>query len=248
MQNSKIEDIHSKTLPKHIAIIMDGNGRWARLNSLPRIAGHRKGVDSVREITRICGELGVQYLTLYTFSTENWSRPDKEVKALMRLLLATINLEVEKLHKKNVRFQVIGNLDEMPKKTANGMKKAIKKTKDNSGLTLCCALNYGSRQEILMGISKIIKKVENGQITNQDVDEELLSNNLYTKEMPDPDLIIRTSGENRLSNFLLWQSAYSEIYITDTYWPDFGEKALFEAITNYQKRERRYGKLSRQIR
>ena len=247
MQNSKIEDIHSKTLPKHIAIIMDGNGRWARLNSLPRIAGHRKGVDSVREITRICGELGVQYLTLYTFSTENWSRPDKEVNALMRLLLATINLEVEKLHKKNVRFQVIGNLDEMPKKTANGMKKAIKKTKDNSGLTLCCALNYGSRQEILMGISKIIKKVENGHITNQDVDEELLSNNLYTKEMPDPDLIIRTSGENRLSNFLLWQSAYSEIYITDTYWPDFGEKALLEAITDYQKRERRYGKLSRQI-
>ena len=247
MEQSKREKILLGKIPKHIAIIMDGNGRWARLKSLPRIAGHKEGINSVREITRICGELGVGYLTLYTFSTENWERPPTEVNALMTLLFSTINKEIKKLNKENVKFTTIGDLTMLPKKTKKGLEDGIRLTKNNSGLTLCLALNYGSRQEIINSIKLIAKAFQQGQISIDDINQKLFSSYLYTNKIPDPDLLIRTSGENRLSNFLLWQSAYTEIFMTKTYWPDFRENELFNAIINYQSRERRFGKVSEQI-
>jgi undecaprenyl diphosphate synthase len=227
---------------------MDGNGRWARERTLPRIAGHREGVNSVREVTRICGEIDVEFLTLYTFSKENWKRPKKEVSALMTLLLRTINKEVKGLHKNNVKFNIIGDLEMLPPSTRKGLEEGISLTSQNTGLNLSLALNYGSRQEMLEATQTLAMQVKDGLISVGDINEELFSKYLYTNGIPDPDLMIRTSGESRLSNFLLWQSAYTEIYMTSTYWPDFREKELLEAILDYQKRERRFGKVSEQIR
>ena len=241
------DKILPKRLPDHIAIIMDGNGRWARKKSLPRIAGHREGINSVREITRTCGEIGVRYLTLYTFSTENWNRPRNEVNALMKLLFTTINSEIKKLNEENVKFSIIGDLKELPEQTLNGLQSGVNLTKENSGLVLTLALNYGSRQEIIDAIKLIAQEVKSGQLLPSQIDSELFSKSLHTKNMPDPDLLIRTSGEHRLSNFLLWQSAYAEIYMTDKFWPDFRKKDLIDAIINYQSRERRFGKVSSQL-
>lgn len=247
MQQSLRNNVLSGHIPDHIAIIMDGNGRWARERSLPRIAGHREGINSVREITRLCGEIGIKYLTLYTFSTENWQRPKAEVSALMTLLLKTINKEVKELHKNNVKFTVIGDLAMLPRSTRKGLQDGIELTQDNGGLNLCLALNYGSRQEMIDAIQSLASKVQSGEMEPEEINEAIFSNALYTKGIPDPDLLIRTSGECRLSNFLLWQSAYTEIFITDTYWPEFREEQLMDAITVYQLRERRFGKVSEQV-
>ena len=247
MQQSLRDNVLSGHIPDHIAIIMDGNGRWARERSLPRIAGHREGINSVREITQLCGEIGVKHLTLYTFSTENWQRPKAEVSALMTLLLKTINKEVKELHKNNVKFTVIGDLEILPGSTRKGLQDGIDLTQDNEGLNLCLALNYGSRQEMIDAIQSLASKVQSGEMEPEEINEAIFSNALYTKGIPDPDLLIRTSGECRLSNFLLWQSAYTEIFITDTYWPEFREEQLMDAITVYQLRERRFGKVSEQV-
>lgn len=228
-------------IPSHIAIIMDGNGRWAKQRSLPRIAGHREGINSVREIVRTCGSLGVKVLTLYTFSAENWNRPRREVSALMQLLLATINREVKDLNKNNVKLKVIGRIEDLPDKPRAGMLRAIDRLKDNAGLILNLALSYGGRQEIVDAVNKILST---GKKT---ITEEEFSNYLYTSDIPDPELLIRTSGELRLSNFLLWQLAYTEIYVTDVFWPDFRSPQLYDAIFAYQQRERRFGKVSEQL-
>ena len=247
MMQSKKENILGGHIPKHIAIIMDGNGRWAKERSLPRVAGHKEGVNSVRDITRVCGEIGVRHLTLYTFSTENWRRPKAEVSALMTLLLKTISTEVKKLHKNNVRFTAIGDLKKLPKSTQKGIFDGIGITKKNTGLNLCLALNYGSRQEMVLATQLIAKKVKKGDLQLDEINETIFSNTLSTSDMPNPDLLIRTSGEYRLSNFLLWQCAYSEIIMTQTFWPAFREDALVEAILEYQSRERRFGKVSEQV-
>jgi len=234
-------------MPVHIAIIMDGNGRWAKQHKLPRIAGHREGISSVREITRVCGELGVKHLSLYTFSTENWRRPKAEVTALMRLLLSTIKAEVRELDKNNVRLTTIGDLHALPESTQKGLRNGVEKTSGNTGLNLNLALNYGSRRELVMAVQKLVQDIQAGKQTPEKIDEALLSSYLDTSDMPDPDLLIRTGGEYRLSNFLLWQCAYTEFMVTETYWPDFREQQLLEAIYEYQNRERRYGMLSEQI-
>jgi len=234
-------------MPKHVAIIMDGNGRWAKFRSQPRIFGHRAGVKSVRNITEIAGELGLETLTLYTFSSENWNRPKLEVSALMKLLLDTITKEVDDLHRNNVRLTVIGDLESMPKGPRKGMLDGIEKTAGNTGLNLNLALNYGSRQEILKAVQSIGKDIEAGELKSTDISDELISQKLYTANIQDPDLLIRTSGEFRLSNFLLWQLAYTEIFVTPVFWPAFTEKDFLEAISDYQKRERRYGQVSEQI-
>ena len=245
------EPIRDKVLmgqiPKHIAIIMDGNGRWAKERSLPRIAGHKEGINSVREITRVCGEIGVRHLTLYTFSTENWKRPSSEVSALMHLLLKTIKDEIKELHREEVRFTIIGDLNTIPSKTAKGLLDGVKVTENNTGLNLNLALNYGSRQEIINAIKILALKVQSGDLNPNNIDIDLLGNFLYTNNMPDPDLLIRTSGEHRLSNFLLWQIAYTEIFMTDLFWPDFREKQLMDAIIEFQSRERRFGNVSQKI-
>ena len=247
MSNIELNNIDLVNVPKHIAIIMDGNGRWAKERRLPRIAGHREGINSVREITRICGEIGVEYLTLYTFSTENWNRPKAEVKALMTLLLSTIKKEIKELHKNNVKFSTIGNIASLPEGTIKGLQNGIDLTVNNTGLNLVLALNYGSRQEILEAVRNIIDKVKEGELNNAIINEEFFSSYLDTNNYPDPDLLIRTSGELRISNFLLWQCAYTEMYLTDTYWPSFRKKDLFKAILDFQNRERRFGKTSEQI-
>jgi len=242
----KIE-IDTHNIPQHIAIIMDGNGRWANAKGLPRITGHREGVRTVRKITEICGKMGVQILTLYTFSSENWNRPATEVSALMKLLVNSLRREVKDLMKNNVRFTVIGNINELETNVQNELQDAIYKTKNNTGLNLNLALNYGSRQEIICAIKKLAEKVSKGEIIVDDIDEYYFSKLLYTRDIPDPDLLIRTGGEFRISNFLLWQIAYTEIHVTDTSWPSFGKKELTEAIYEYQNRERRFGKISEQV-
>ncbi|MFL3013594.1 MAG: isoprenyl transferase [Candidatus Neomarinimicrobiota bacterium] len=247
MEIKNINRNHLENVPKHIAIIMDGNGRWAKERGLPRIAGHREGINSVREITRICGEIGVKYLTLFTFSTENWNRPKREVKALMTLLLSTIKKEIKELHKNNVKFSTIGDISILPKSTEKGIKEGIDLTFNNSGLNLILALNYGSRQEIISAVNSIITDINKKDIEIDLIDENIFSSYLYTNNCPDPDLLIRTSGELRISNFLLWQSAYTEMYLTDTYWPSFRENELFQAILDFQNRERRFGKTSEQL-
>lgn len=233
--------------PTHIAIIMDGNGRWARSKNLSRVEGHREGINSVREVVEASGEVDIQFLTLYTFSTENWKRPRGEVTALMRLLLKTIRTEVDELNKNNVRLQVLGNLHDLPLPARRGMENAIDVLKNNTGLTLNLALSYSSRKEMTEAVKRISRKVQSGQIHPDDIDEELISKNLFTADIPDPDLLIRTSGELRISNFLLWQLAYTEIYVTDVLWPDFRRLQFFQAIEAYQQRERRFGKVSEQI-
>jgi len=243
---NKIE-IDTNNIPRHIAIIMDGNGRWANAKGLPRIAGHREGVRTVRKITEICGELNVKILTLYTFSSENWNRPATEVSALMKLLMSSLRREVKTLMKNNVRFTVIGNINELEFNVQNELIDAINKTKNNTGLNLNLALSYGSRQEILFAVKKLIDKVSEGEIKVDEIDESVFSKLLYTQNIPDPDLLIRTGGEFRISNFLLWQIAYTEIHVTDTSWPSFGKKELTEAIYEYQNRDRRFGKISEQF-
>lgn len=230
-------------IPRHIAIIMDGNGRWAQQRGLPRVAGHREGVNSVREIVEACGELGVEYLTLYTFSKENWKRPKDEVTALMRLLLMTIKKEVNQLNKNNVRLNVIGDLDDLPYLTRQSMLDSIDLLKHNTGLVLNLALSYSSRREILKAVSAISRDISRKKMRPEQIDEQIFSRYLYTSGIPDPDLVIRTSGELRVSNFLLWQIAYSEIYVSDVYWPDFRKDRFFKAIEAYQKRDRRFGKV-----
>ena len=226
---------------------MDGNGRWANSRRLPRIAGHREGVRTVRKITEICGELDVQILTLYTFSSENWNRPPTEVSALMKLLVSSLRREVKDLLKNNVRFTFIGDINELEGNVQNELLDSIQKTKNNTGLNLNLALSYGSRKEILFAVKQLAEKVSNGELDSKQIDEPLFSQMLYTRDIPDPDLLIRTGGEFRLSNFLLWQIAYTEIHVTDTFWPAFGKKELMTAIYEYQNRERRFGKISEQL-
>ena len=234
-------------LPNHIAIIMDGNGRWAKSYRFKRIAGHKEGINSVREIVRVCGEIGVKHLTLYTFSSENWTRPKSEVSSIMNLLFSTIKKEIENLHKNNVRLSAIGELDDLPNKSYKEIMEGINKTKDNTGLNLILALSYGSRQELLMAVRRIVDRFKEKEINIKDISENMISKELYTSKIPDPDLLIRTGGENRISNFLLWQSAYTEFYMTDIHWPDFREKELLDSIIDYQMRQRRFGKISEQI-
>jgi len=246
MNKEELRELIKKNanIPIHIAIIMDGNGRWAKQRSLPRVAGHREGINSVREITRICGEIGIKHLTLYTFSTENWLRPQTEVSALMKLLLTTIRKEVKSLHKNNVKLTTIGAFSDLPKSARKGIEEGMEITKNNTGLNLNLALSYGSRQEIMQAIQQIAHKVEIGELKVDEINQEQFENSLYTNKMPDPDFLIRTGGEFRVSNFLLWQIAYTEIYVTDTYWPAFREKQLLEAIIDFQSRERRFGKIA----
>ena len=234
-------------IPNHIAIIMDGNGRWAKDRNLPRISGHREGINSVRQIVQSCGELGISYLTLFTFSSENWNRPKIEVGAIMKLLLGTINKEIDNLDKNNVKLSTIGNLNDLPKEPFEGMANGVKKTKNNTGLNLILALSYGSRQELIMAFKRIVNKIEIGEMKLEDISQENISKELYTSDIPDPDLLIRTGGENRISNFLLWQSAYTELYMTDKFWPDFREDELLHSILDYQTRQRRYGQTSEQV-
>lgn len=243
----KEEALANGNLPRHVAIIMDGNGRWAKQRNKPRIFGHRAGVKTVRTITELAGELKLDALTLYTFSSENWKRPKLEVSALMNLLLETITREVEDLHRNNVRLTVIGDLNSMPAGPRQGMLDGVKKTAGNTGLNLNLALNYGGRQEILGAVKAIAASVQSGESQISDINDELFAQYLYTADIADPDLLIRTSGEFRLSNFLLWQLAYTEIFVTPVFWPAFTEKDFLEAICNYQHRERRYGQVSEQI-
>jgi undecaprenyl diphosphate synthase len=239
--------IDKNNIPKHIAIIMDGNGRWAKAHSLPRIAGHKEGIVSVRAITKICGDIGVKHLSLYTFSFENWRRPKNEVKALMRLLLLTIRREIKDLNKNNVRLTTIGNMGDLPDDARKGMEEGLKITEKNSGLNLILALSYGGRQEILKMVQSIARKALNGEIEPEKISEDNIVNELDTAKIPDPELLIRTGGELRISNFLLWQIAYSEIYVTDIYWPEFREKELLDAVAEFQARERRFGHISEQL-
>ncbi|MDD3806430.1 MAG: isoprenyl transferase [Candidatus Marinimicrobia bacterium] len=234
-------------VPKHVAVIMDGNGRWAKERGLPRISGHIEGINSVRDVVKAAHEVGVKYLTLYTFSKENWNRPASEVSALMSLLVKTLHEEISELNRNNVRFNVIGCINDLPDETAKQMLEGIELTKNNTGLTLTLALSYGSRFEISEAVRSLCWDVFKGTLLPQDVNETLISSRLYTADMPDPDLLIRTGGEMRFSNFLLWQSAYAEFYVTQTYWPDFRKNDFFEAIQSYLSRERRFGKVSEQL-
>ena len=241
--NALAKNLVDNNIPEHIAIIMDGNGRWAQRSSLPRIAGHKEGISSVRAITIKCDEIGIKYLSLYTFSSENWKRPRGEVKALMRLLLSTIRYEIKDLNKNNVRLMTIGNLNELPDNARKGMEEGLESTKNNSGLNLILALSYGSRNEILRMVKNIATKAINGEADPNKIKESDIISELDTYNIPDPDLLIRTGGEFRLSNFLLWQIAYSEIYVTKKYWPEFRENELLKAIEDYQNRDRRFGKI-----
>ncbi len=234
----------AENLPRHVAIIMDGNGRWARQKGMPRIAGHREGINSVREIVEFCGELGIGYLTLYTFSEENWNRPQAEVSFLMNLLMETIRKEVEALHRNNVRVRVIGDIDKLPKKSREEFRECMDLTRDNTGLNLILALSYSSRNEIVNAARAIAADVAAGNVKADEISESTFSSYLYTNQIPDPDLLIRTSGEQRISNFLLWQVAYSEFYITPVLWPSFRKAEMIEALTDYLGRDRRFGKVN----
>ncbi len=237
---SLLRKIDLTRLPRHVAVIMDGNGRWARMRKLPRVAGHRAGIESVREIIENSARLGLEYLTLYAFSVENWKRPRSEVRTLMRLLKEYLRRELGNVHKNNIRFQAIGRTGELDEAVRKELDRAMQMTRNNTGLNLSVALNYSGRAELVDTINTLVRRcARNGKCPP--IDEEMVSQHLYTSGIPDPDLLIRTSGEMRISNFLLWQIAYSEIYITATFWPDFRRKDLFEAIVEYQKRDRRYG-------
>lgn len=234
-------DIDLEKVPKHIAIIMDGNGRWAKSKMMPRTFGHKAGVETIRKVVKECSRLGVGYLTLYAFSTENWKRPKEEVSALMTLLVSYLRKELDELHKNNVKILTIGDIMKLPEPCVIELNKSIEKTKDNDGLVLSLALNYGGRADIIESIKSIALDVRDERLNISDIDEDLFSSYLSTKSIIDPDLVIRTSGEQRLSNFLLWEVAYSEFYYTDIHWPDFDEKELQKSIYSYQKRDRRFG-------
>ncbi|ATV33176.1 isoprenyl transferase [Prevotella intermedia] len=239
------EELDMKRIPQHIAIIMDGNGRWATERNKPRSYGHQAGVDTVRRITSECTRLGVKYLTLYTFSTENWNRPSDEIAALMGLVLTS--LEDEIFMKNNVRFQVIGDIDRLPAAVAGKLRETIEHTANNDTMTMVVALSYSARWELTEATKQIAAKVQKGELSIDDIDENAINNSLCTNFMPDPDLLIRTGGEFRISNYLLWQLAYSELYFCDTYWPDFSEADLHKAIADYQGRQRRFGKTEKQV-
>ncbi|MFA8343534.1 MAG: isoprenyl transferase [Rhodothermaceae bacterium] len=239
--------IEKKNVPEHIAIIMDGNGRWAKKRALPRAAGHKKGVNTVREIVEICAEIGVKYLTLYTFSTENWNRPKDEVSTLMQLIIKSLKSETKKLHENNIRLCTIGDKNLLPEKVNNELSEAMGLTKNNSRLQLNLALSYSGRWDIVNAARQLAQKVKNGEIEPGQINNDLFQNFLSTSEMPDPDLMIRTGGDLRISNFLLWQLAYSEIFVTEKLWPDFSKKDLISSISNFQNRERRFGLTSEQI-
>lgn len=245
--SSLISSIQKDRLPRHIAIIMDGNGRWAKEKGEDRLFGHYQGVESVRDIVEGAAELGIEYLTLYAFSTENWDRPAAEVSGLMELLVTTIRNEVSTLNKNNIRLHVIGDLNMLPDYARHELEEALEMTADNTGLQLVMALSYSGRWELLEAVRLIADKVKAGQLSPEEIDEQTLQNNLSTHAFPDPELMIRTSGEYRISNFLLYQLAYAELYFTDVCWPDFRKKDLYEAILNYQQRERRFGKISEQL-
>ena len=241
------EEISREKLPNHIAIIMDGNGRWAKQKGKDRIFGHKNGVAAVREVTESAAEIGIKYLTLYAFSTENWNRPSKEVNALMSLLVSTISAETKTLMKNKVRLLTIGDTSRLPVKVYKKLEDIIKKTSENNGLSLVLALSYSSRWEILNAVKNIASEVNSGKIDLNQINEIFFSNFLCTKKIPDPELLIRTSGEQRISNFLLWQIAYSELYFTNKLWPDFKKEDLYAAILDFQSRERRFGKISEQV-
>ena len=238
---------HGAALPSHIAIIMDGNGRWAKKRHLPRVAGHNEGIKSVRAIVEASGDLGIKVLTLYTFSKENWYRPKQEVSALMRLLVTSLRREIDELDENNVILKAIGNIEDLPELAYDELIFGMERTKNNTGLVLNLALSYGGRQEIVDAVREISQKVKAGLLQPEELNEQVFSAHLHSYDLPDPDLLIRTSGESRVSNFLLWQIAYSEIYVTRTYWPDFRKQELYEAILNYLNRERRFGRVSEQI-
>ena len=231
-------------LPKHVAIIMDGNGRWAKKHLLSRIKGHEKGSEAVRTIVRACREIGIAYLTLYAFSTENWQRPKSEVDALMTLLVRFLKSEQKELAENDIRLHVIGQMERLPTNVQRALRETMRLTRSNSALQLNLALSYGSRAEIIRMARELAQKSKNGEIDAGAIDDDTVAQHLYTKGIPDPDLLIRTSGEMRISNFLLWQIAYSEIYVTPTYWPDFGKDEFLDIMLAYQKRERRYGRVS----
>ena len=245
--NSLLPQIDRENLPKHIAIIMDGNGRWAKKRALPRVVGHEYGVKSVRTVAETAARLGVKYLTLYTFSTENWNRPQLEVKAIMALLVRTIRKEVATLQKNNIRLRTIGDIEALPKEAYNELQEAMSLTANNDSMDLVLALNYSARWDIVQATKKIAESVQDGSIKVEDINEKIISASLNTGSLPEPDLLIRTSGEFRISNFMLWEMAYGEFYFTDIYWPEFDQEAFYKAIVDYQKRERRFGKTSDQI-
>lgn len=243
-----LEQLDKTRFPRHVAIIMDGNGRWAQRRHLPRIAGHRAGVSSARQVIESCAKLGIPALTLYAFSMENWRRPQAEIDFLMRLLREYLRKELPEIHRNNIRMLVIGRLDKLPQAVRDDVARAMDLTSGNSGMKLAVALNYGARAEIVDAFNSILEHLKNNGATSPPVDEETISGHLYTAGLPDPDLLIRTSGEMRVSNFLLWQIAYAEIYVTETLWPDFTRARLLEALLDFQKRERRYGGLSAEAR
>jgi len=242
-----IDQIDRSNIPEHIAIIMDGNGRWAKKQGKPRVFGHKNGVKAVREVTEGCAELGINYLTLYAFSTENWNRPKIEVTALMTLLVETIKSEVMTLNKNNIRLETIGNTDALPEKSKKALRNAKAETKDNTGLCLILALNYSAKWDIMQAVKSIAQKVENQSLHADSITESDFESALSTKNIPDPELLIRTSGESRISNFLLWEIAYSELFFTPVLWPDFTKEHLAKAIVDFQNRERRFGKTSEQV-
>lgn len=242
-QKKQLELNKSGEIPEHIAIIMDGNGRWARSKGSIRLHGHKVGVDSVRDITESCAQLGVKYLTLYAFSTENWGRPSAEVRGLMRLLVSSLRKEADNLHENNIRLVTIGQTDRFPDDCKKQLKEAIELTENNDRLQLCLALSYSGRWDITEAVKKIATHVKEGRLDPTLINDQMIADHLSTAEVPDPDLIIRTSGEYRISNFLLWQLAYSELYITEQFWPDFRRDELYKAIESYQSRDRRFGKV-----
>ncbi len=242
-----LSQIDTQKIPHHVAVIMDGNGRWAKKQGRPRVFGHKNGVKAVKETIDAAGNIGVKALTLFAFSTENWNRPKAEVKTLMGLLLTSLKNEAKQLIKNNIKLQIIGNHENIPKSVLKGLNKVIEQTKNNDALTLTIALSYGSREEIVNAFKNISKKVVNKELTIEEIDENVINNHLYTFTLPDVDLMIRTSGEKRISNFLLWQIAYAELHFTNVLWPDFSKNDFYNAILEYQNRERRYGKTSDQI-
>lgn len=242
-----LQKINTDYLPSHLAIIMDGNGRWAKQKGMLRALGHEKGIKSVRKTVEACSKLGIQNLTLYAFSTENWNRPKLEVDTLMKLLVSSLKKEIKTLQTNNIKLNAIGNLTNLPDSVQKELQEVIDKTVENSRMTLTLALSYGAREELIQAVKKISNKVKNNIISEETIDESIINQHLYTHNLPDVDLVIRTSGEHRISNFLLWQIAYAEFYFTEVLWPDFSENDLYEAIISYQKRERRFGKTSEQI-
>jgi undecaprenyl diphosphate synthase len=242
-----LDTLHKDRLPKHLAIIMDGNGRWAKQKGLIRAIGHENGTKSVRETVESCAKLGIENLTLYAFSTENWKRPKLEVDTLMRLLVSSLKKEIKTLQDNNIKLNAIGSLKNLPKKVHSELSDVINKTAHNSRMTLTLALSYGSREELITAVKEISDKVKNNIISCENIDESVIKEHLYTQNLPDVDLLIRTSGEQRISNFLLWQIAYAELFFIDVLWPDFSQKHLVKAIKEYQNRERRFGKTSEQI-